>query len=94
MQCIDQSLKYSEFMEDTYQLTVEQVKHNSQILFSQYSLFSLTSYVFWAFREAVVGEYWIYSGNSVQIFGPFFVGKFMHHSWMYGCKFVRCSYRI
>jgi hypothetical protein len=58
-------------MEDIYQLTVEQVNHDSQILFSQYSLFFLTSYVFWTFHEAVVREYWIYSGNSVQIFGPF-----------------------
>ena len=33
MQSIDQSLTYSEFMKDTYQLTVEQMKHDSQFFY-------------------------------------------------------------
>jgi hypothetical protein len=81
-------------MEDTYQLTGEQVKHDSQMFFSKYSLFSLTSYVFWVFHLAVVVEYYIFPGNAVEIIGPSGFGKFVHHSRITHCKIVRRIYRI
>ena len=79
MQCIDQSLICSEFIEDTYQLTVEHVKHDSVIFLVtifftirnklRFSDFSLS-------RSHVMLDF---SGNAVVINSTSAFGQFMHH---------------
>jgi hypothetical protein len=95
LECIEQSLSYSEFMEDTYQLTVEEVKkHDSQIFIVTIFFIVRKKLRFSALplsRSRVILDF---SGNAVVINNPYDFGQFMHHSRMYHRKILRPSFRM